>query len=292
MSGGAPDTSRISPTAHYTSYVWYRNGLSHGAFATAMGRAMYTALQPANAVYEQLTGRPNLEMMLLARHRVIDHLLATAIERREIGQVIEIAGGLSARGWRFARRYPELLYVEGDLPAMAAHKRELVQRAASPANHIVAELNALAEGGDHSLASVAERHLDPTRGTAIITEGLLNYFPQPEVEGMFARFAACLRGMAGGVYLSDLNVRDDARGQPTVEVFRRLLQLVARGGVHLHYGDAADGERALVDAGFDGATLHRPASFARTLLIPGRDPDGHIVRIIESRCGSGSRRSS
>ena len=58
--------------------------------------------------------------MLLARHHLIDHRLHAAIESGRVGQVIEVAAGLSPRGWRFASRYgSRLTYLEADLPATA-----------------------------------------------------------------------------------------------------------------------------------------------------------------------------
>jgi len=46
--------------------------------------------------------------------------------------VIEVAAGLSPRGWRFRRRYGDrLTYVEADLPAMAARKRGALERMGS-----------------------------------------------------------------------------------------------------------------------------------------------------------------
>ena len=74
-----PDSSRISPTAHYTSYVWFRHGMSHPALATPLGARLHLALRPMNLVYGQISKRPNLDMMLLARHRVIDKLLERAL---------------------------------------------------------------------------------------------------------------------------------------------------------------------------------------------------------------------
>src|SRR5687768_12863247 len=115
-----PDSSRISPTAHYTSYVWFRHGMSHPALATPLGARLHMALRPMNLVYGRVSKRPNLDMMLLARHRVIDKLLEKEIVEGRVGQVIEIAAGLSARGLRFARRFPQIRYLEADLPAMAA----------------------------------------------------------------------------------------------------------------------------------------------------------------------------
>src|SRR6476619_3445777 len=106
-----PRTS-ISPTAYYTGAVWARHGLSHPALSTARGRLMYRSVQPAMAVTEALGGT-RLEDFLLTRHLLIDSLLEEAIERGEVSQVIEVAAGLSPRGWRFAERHGErLTYIE------------------------------------------------------------------------------------------------------------------------------------------------------------------------------------
>src|ERR687883_1073412 len=94
----------ISPTAHYTGHVWGRNGLSHPGLGTLEGRLLFDALAPAMVVSRALGG-PTLEGMLLARHRIIDALLARAIDDGRVSQVVEVACGMSPRGWRFAERY-------------------------------------------------------------------------------------------------------------------------------------------------------------------------------------------
>ena len=119
----------ISPTALYTGTVWRRNGLSHPAFATFAGTALWTGLVgPRRAV--SLLGAPDLDALLLARHHAIDTLLERAIDAGEVSQVVEIAAGLSPRGWRFASRYgSDLTYVETDLPGMTRRKEDLLARA-------------------------------------------------------------------------------------------------------------------------------------------------------------------
>src|SRR3954467_7189329 len=94
----------ISPTAHYTGHVWGRNGLSHPELATLEGRLLFDALAPA-MIASRALGGPTLEGLLLARHRIIDDLLANAIDDGRVAQAIEIGCGMSPRGWRFAERY-------------------------------------------------------------------------------------------------------------------------------------------------------------------------------------------
>src|SRR5690349_24717114 len=94
MSRSRP--ASISPTAHYTGYVWFAHGQSHEAFATRTGRFMYRTLRAPNLLAHRIH-LPTLEGMLLARHRVIDLRLAQAIDAGEVEQIIEIACGLSPR---------------------------------------------------------------------------------------------------------------------------------------------------------------------------------------------------
>jgi O-methyltransferase involved in polyketide biosynthesis len=272
----------ISPTAHYTGYVWWASGLSHDAFATRTGRVMYEALRAPNAVARTF-GLPTLPGMLLARHRVIDLRLARAIDRGEIAHVIEIAAGLSPRGWRFHRRYGDrLTYIEADLPGMIARKRAILAQVGGESDHHrTVELDALAE---HELDRVAAS-LDPTRGTAIITEGLLNYFDRDTVTGLWARIARALARFPRGVYWSDLVTRE--RGRSLTSPFAAALGLFVRGRVHMHFSDSSDITLALATAGLDGVALD-PRAFTTELPELERAGAG-IVRVIEASAGHAQR---
>ena len=266
----------ISPTAHYTGHVWARNGLSAPRFDTTEGRLMYAAALPV-VRFGQLLGTMQLEDALLARHRVIDHRLTTLIESGQVTQVIEVAAGLSPRGWRFSRDHPGLTYVEADLPAMAARKRKVLERIGY--THQVADLDALADDGPLSLAHLASS-LDSTDGLAIITEGLLMYFDRPDVEGMWHRFASALSGFSYGAYLSDLHLLSE-NSHPLVTAGRRLLGWGVRGDVHFSFEDETDALAALSDAGFSRAALHRPEEFSGQLPRVER-PSANVVRVIEA----------
>lgn len=254
----AEASARISPTAHYTGYTWYRHGLSHRGLTTATGRALYAALRPFNAGARRL-GLPSLDGLLLARHRAIDTWLEQAITDGTISQVIEVAAGLSPRGWDFARRHgARLTYIEADLPGMARLKRERLQRmgAGDSAHHRVIDLDALADGGPGSLPDLAAT-LNPAAGVAFVTEGLLNYFPRRDVVLMWQRFARVLRGFPRGLYLSDLHVAGDnhslaARG------FVALLSRFVRGDVHLHFKSALEARSELQTAGFPAVEVVHP----------------------------------
>jgi O-methyltransferase involved in polyketide biosynthesis len=243
----------ISPTAHYTGWVWWRNGLSHPLLATREGRVLYGVLAPAMRA-GSLLGGPSLETYLLARHAAIDERLERAIEHEGVTQVVEIAAGMSPRGWRFAGRYGErLTYVEADLPAMAARKRRALARIGSlSAHHRVHDLDALRSRGPASLGAIAAE-LDPGGGLAIITEGLLGYLPGNEVQALWRRIASTLHPFAAGVYISDLHL-GSAQGF-AVRAFRIVLSAFVRGRVYLHFSDAEDAEARLLEAGFGYASI-------------------------------------
>jgi O-methyltransferase involved in polyketide biosynthesis len=258
----------ISPTAHYTGYVWARNGLSHPELATQQGRLLFEAVRPAMLLTGALGG-PTLEAYLLARHRAIDDLLTKAIEERGATQVIEVASGLSPRGWRFTQRHGgRLAYIEADLPDMAARKRRALSRMGSLSErHRVEELDALRDSGPGSLAELAST-LDSGQPLVILTEGLLSYFQKKPVLGMWRRFAEVLSEFSWGGYISDLHLSEDARG-PVVHGFRALLSAFVRGPVELHFDDVDEALEALRHAGFSSAEVHMP-------------PETDLVRIIDA----------
>jgi O-methyltransferase involved in polyketide biosynthesis len=266
----------ISPTAHYTGHVWTRNALSHSALGTLEGWALFGALEPAMRL-NRAFGGATLESQLLARHRALDCLLERAIEEGDVSQVIEVACGMSPRGWRFADRYGDrLTYVETDLPAMAVRKRRALERIGSVSDtHRVVELDALAKEGPTSLAEIAAP-LDRARGLAIVTEGLLGYFPLPQVLDVWHRFADLLGEFAANRYLSDLHVAADSTGA-RVQVFRVLLSTFVRGRVYVHFADASDAESALLGAGFSSASVLQAGRH-----VPATDEGGERVHVVNA----------
>ena len=269
-------SDRISPTAHYTGYVWARNRLSHPRLETVEGRILFESLRGPMAL-SQAVGGNSLERYLLARHRSIDRLLEEAIESGRVSQVIELACGLSPRGWRFSSRYGDRIeYVEADLPGMAERKRRALEEMGSlSSGHRVHALDALAESGEDSLSGVAAG-LDRQRGTAVITEGLLGYLDTPSVLGLWRRIAESLRAFPHGLYLSDLHI--GAVQDLPIRAFRLLLSAFVRGNVHLHFETAGEAVQELRQAGFDEAVVRRA-----TQVLDSREAHGgQLVHIIEA----------
>jgi O-methyltransferase involved in polyketide biosynthesis len=218
---------------------------------------MFGGLRPIMAIGGLADG-PSLETYLLARHRAIDALLQHSITKDGVGQVLEVAAGLSPRGWRFTQRSPgELTYIEADLPGMAQRKRRALERMGALSDHLrVANVDALRPGGPGSLEELAAT-LDPDRGLVIVTEGLTSYLDTETMLGLWRRLATILSEFRAGRYLAD--VMPQSSGQhPFVRAGRLALSGFVRGRVHLHFPSESEAAAALLGCGFVEASV-RPA---------------------------------
>jgi len=267
----------IGPTALYTGRVWSRNGLSHPELDSVSARLIHLAAEPTMRA-SSLVGGPTLEAALLARHLVIDALLEEAIVAGRVAQVLEVACGMSPRGWRFTERHPDLVYVEADLPDMAAVKREALARIGRSDNHRVADLDALADKGRLTLKAVANRELVRDAGLAIITEGLLSYLPRDGVLKLWSGFAGLIAARPGGLYLSDLHVDEDVPA-PVARAFEAALSVFVRTRVSTHFATAEEARETLVAAGFQTARVFRADEHSAAPERPGAGR----VRIVDAR---------
>ena len=208
---------------------------------TTEGRLLFESLHPLMRVSGALGG-PSLESYLLARHRAIDALLERAIEEHGVTQVVEVAAGLSPRGWRFVQRYGErITYVEADLPAMAARKRRALEQIGTLGeHHRVEDLDALRDGGPASLAELAGR-LRPRRRAGDHHRG------PARLPGTRTPWTACGGGSRArwrefppGRYISDLHLGERPERRPS-GASGVVLSAFVRGRVYLHFDDAARG---------------------------------------------------
>lgn len=271
------NSDTISPTAHYTAQVWLRNGLSDERLRTSQGAFLWHVLAPAMAASRRIGG-PTLQDFLLARHALIDHRLTAAIDRGLVSQVIELGAGLSPRGLRFSRCYGDRInYIEADLPEMAARKRDLLGTTAP--HHRIATVNALADDGPDSLFTLSAT-LDPAQGVAIITEGLLNYFDQQSVLGMWRRFSHVLASFPHGLYLADIHLQHANQGL-TARAFRFALSQFVRSRVHFHFSDETEVSRRLLESGFLTGAVLQPNDF-RSQIEACNHKWAQLTRIIEA----------
>lgn len=275
------ESEDVSPTAYATGYFWYRHGLSHEGLLIPEGRYMDRRFRILIGLIRTFTG-VSIDALMLARHKGIDAVLARHIESGQVTQVVELAAGLSPRGWRFMTRYADrITYIETDLPKMAALKRRLLDKAGlTRPQHRVVTVNALVDGGPDSLAELAKT-LDPKGGVAIITEGLMSYLDPQSARGVWRRIAQTLKGFPHGVYLSDSYVRSDRYGVGG-HLFRGVIQRSVRGKMHIHFQTTAEAEVTLRAAGFARITLHEPSTIPETRAEAARR-GGNRVRILEAQ---------
>jgi O-methyltransferase involved in polyketide biosynthesis len=144
-------------------------------------------------------------------------------------------------------------------------------------HHRVEEVDALADSGPSSLSALADS-LDPARGLAIVTEGLIGYFPRSTVLSMWRRFAGVLSRFPSGHYVSDLHLGGDEAAW-YIRAFRIGLGAFVRGRVHLHFEDAEEARAALLGAGFSSAEVLRADSVAGVPAHGG----GQLSRVIDAR---------
>lgn len=268
---------RISPTALFTGAMWRRFGLSPAALHPPAERCLAELLQFTAPIGRQA----GLEGALHARHLAIDVLLTRAIVRQEVTQVVELAAGRSARGWRFKQRFGgALTYVETDLPPMARRKQRLLSEAGLlSAGHRVQALDATATRGPLALETVLDG-LDSSAGVALISEGLLNYLPWPAVADLWQRASRALAVFPAGRYFADVYLGED-NADPLARLFVAGLGLLVGGRVGLHFAS----HQALVEAAHDAgwvAAVRRPAEAGVTPEIAGR-PGARRVRILDAQ---------
>lgn len=275
-------SAHISPSAHYTGYVWYRHRLADPAFVTPFGRFVHKLLWPVTWGARAGFGL-DIEAFLLQRHLQIDAQLTEAIERRGVRQVVEIACGLSPRGRRFCSRYPELQYLEADLPAMAARKRLLLHGEGwLDSRHQVRAVDILAERGNQSLAALLAS-LDRSQPVVVITEGLVNYFPLELIEGFWSRLATGLSDFPEATYLTELY--PDLREHPRYRQLRWGVELIGRltrGSYPLHYRDHAEIVTGFQRCGFARVQVLDPSADAGSLGLPAARLPG-LVRVIQAQ---------
>ena len=223
----------------------------------------------------------NIKTTLLQRHKIIDHQIEELLKEHQQLQIIEIACGLSPRGHCLKQKYgASLSYIEADLPGMAAHKQQLLEKGGLLRdNHQVVAINALSDSGEDSLQYLVNS-LNQQQGVAIITEGLLNYFDTETVTDMWARFAKAIKPFPYALYLSDIHLAT-LGNMPASKTFVNMLSRFVRGRVHLHFENEAMAEAALKKAGFHQAKLWAPRLFADALPAC-RVRGANLVRVIQA----------
>lgn len=251
----------ISFTAHYTGYIWYQMGISHPALATAKGKTLAALVHPIESWAEKYVGG-SMRTTLKQRHTMLDHDLQELIQQYPDIQVLEIACGLSPRGWWFRQHYPNITYRELDLPDMAATKQAALQQIEGEVDDVLS-VDLFTE----TFASAFEV-FDPKRPLVIISEGLINYFEKPLLQQLIKSIVTYGQDFKELHYLTDLYPEPTQNKLATI-IWNssRLLKWMSRSAFSFHFKTPAEVESFFYEAGFKQVMIQQPKQFFEQQIL-------------------------
>ncbi|KXZ66478.1 class I SAM-dependent methyltransferase [Acinetobacter venetianus] len=251
----------ISFTAHYTGYIWYQMGISHPALATAKGKTLAALVHPIESWAEKYVGG-SMRTTLKQRHTMLDHDLQELIQQYPDIQVLEIACGLSPRGWWFRQHYPNITYRELDLPDMAATKQAALQQIEGEVDDVLS-VDLFTE----AFAS-AFGIFDPKRPLVIISEGLINYFEKPLLQQLIKSIVTYGQDFKELHYLTDLYPEPTQNKLATI-IWNssRLLKWMSRSAFSFHFKTPAEVESFFYEAGFKQVVIQQPKQFFEQQIL-------------------------
>jgi O-methyltransferase involved in polyketide biosynthesis len=267
----------ISFTAHYTGYIWYQMGISHPALATTKGKTLAALVHPIESWAEKYVGG-SMRTTLKQRHTMLDTHLEQLIQQYPNLQVLEIACGLSPRGWWFRQHHPDICYRELDLPDMAATKQAALQQI-EPHVDDVLSVDLFTE----AFANVF-KVFDPKRPLVIISEGLINYFEKPLLQQLIQAIAIYGRDFKELHYLTDLYPEPTQNKLATI-IWNssRLLKLMSRSAFSFHFKTPVEVENFFHEAGFKQVEVLQPKEFFEQTRLENKEQHlGDLVWMIQA----------
>ncbi|MEQ1160521.1 class I SAM-dependent methyltransferase [Acinetobacter calcoaceticus] len=262
----------ISFTAHYTGYIWYQMGISHEALATAKGKSLAYLVHPIESWAEKYVGG-SMRTTLKQRHTMLDHHLEKLIQENPDLQVLEIACGLSPRGWWFRQHYPSITYRELDLPDMAQTKQNALQQIEQNAPEILS-VDLFTEA-----FAQAFEVFDPNRPLVVISEGLINYFDKDLLKQLIQSIAHYGTAFKTFHYLTDL-YPEPIKNKLATLIWNssKLLKLMSRSSFSFHFKSPQEVQDFFKDAGFQHATVEQPQIFFGQ--VPSNDHEQHLGDLV------------
>lgn len=267
----------ISFTAHYTGYIWYQMGISHPALATAKGKTLAALVHPIESWAEKYVGG-SMRTTLKQRHSILDNHLKELIEQHPNLQVLEIACGLSPRGWWFRQHYPNITYRELDLPDMAATKQAALQQIESNVDEVLS-----VDLFTDAFAAAFEV-FDQQRPLVIISEGLINYFEKPMLQQLIQAIAAYGQNFKELHYLTDIYPEPTQNKLATI-IWNssRLLKWMSRSAFSFHFKNPAEVENFFQEAGFNQVEVLQPKQFFEQATLENTQQHlGDLVWVIQA----------
>jgi O-methyltransferase involved in polyketide biosynthesis len=245
----------ISFTAHYTGYIWYQMGISHPVFATNKGKFLAKLVHPLESWAEKHVGG-SMRTTLKQRHTMIDEHLDQLITLHPNIQILEIASGLSPRGWNFRQKYSDIDYRELDLPQMAAIKNQALQQVDQNSPEVLSV--------DLFTPEFAEIFalFDPTRPLVVISEGLINYFTKDMLCNLLKAISAQSQHFTELHYLSDV-YPEPVKNKLAHFIWScsRLLKWLSRSAFSFHFAAPDDAKLFIENTGFQQANIIQPQNY-------------------------------
>ncbi|WP_180182660.1 class I SAM-dependent methyltransferase [Acinetobacter sp. YH01020] len=278
MTQSLSEHRHISFTAHYTGYIWYSMGISHPVFATRKGKFLARLVHPLESWAEKNVGG-SMRSTLKQRHAMIDQHLDQFITQHPQLQVLEIACGLSPRGWNFRTKHPEIDYRELDLPDMAKIKTQALKQIDPHAPEVLT--------GDIFTQDFERifQSFDPERPLVVISEGLINYFDQTLLNKL-------LQGITEyGASFQELHYLTDIYPEPVKNRLARfiwasskLLKVMSRSAFTFHFQSPAELQQFFTHTGFEEVKVVQPALYflqqQQEQVIPFHDAEQHCGDLV------------
>ena len=263
----------ISFTAHYTGYIWYLLGISHPDLASSKGKRLATLLNPFESIAEKFVGG-SMRSTLKQRHQLINKQLDALIEQYPDLQIVEIAAGLSPRGWRYRKNNEGITYIEMDLPEMAAAKRLALKEIDPTAKVIGVDLFDQAFT-DHI------QSLDHSKPLVIISEGLVNYFTKDMLQQLWQSFSKVLQPFEQGYYITDL-YPEPVKHKLAKIIWQssKLLKVLSKSAFSFHFKTPQEANSFFQKAGFTTVKVFQPKD---QLKMNHSDHLGDLVWVIKAQ---------
>ncbi len=264
----------ISFTAHYTGYIWYSMGISHPVFATSKGKMLAKLVHPLESWAEKFVGG-SMRTTLKQRHRMIDQHLTQLIELHPDLQVLEIASGLSPRGWNFRKKYPHIEYRELDLPDMATIKTQALKQIDVHSPEVLSVDLFTAD------FEQAFQVFDPNRPLVVISEGLINYFNK----AMLLQLLKAIHHY--GQNFKELHYLTDLYPEPVknklahfIWACSKLLKWMSKSAFSFHFINPQQVQEFFQQAGFEQVSIVQPQQYFQNPAVPRTSNAEHLGDLV------------
>lgn len=268
----------ISFTAHYTGYIWYQMGISHSLLATSKGKRLAMIAHPIESWGEKYVGG-SMRTTLKERHTMLDDRLIELIGQNPDLQVLEIAAGLSPRGWWFRQHYPTIDYRELDLPDMAKTKQDALKQIDDRSPDVLS-VDLFTEDFKKAFET-----FDPKRPLVVISEGLINYFTKELLQQLIQSIATYGHDFKSLHYLSDVYPEPvKNKLAKIIWMSSKLLKVMSRSAFAFHFISPSEVKNFMQNAGFEHVQVIQPSIYfnKETHVLNAEEHLGDLVWMIDA----------